>query len=575
MPGWQRLAAPACAVRQCLFMLALDYLLNLQVLFWFGWIFSSLVFVCFVVRCLPDLFLNEERFLDSTPRSPSHFSSSKFRSSTTLLITLVVLFVVAFMNRYFLSGFMLGPWFFFDEALDSCIIPFQVSQGESIWGGSTYNLVHLIRLMAYRLFGFSPAVARTTNMVFFAASVIVFYWALLRPFGREVAWAVVGMMLLSSPFIVQSIYATVMTFCLLPSAFLLWILTRPLTQTSSGLLGVALVAGLYLYAAAFLTGVCLVFFHAIVFYRNWTWRTRSITLVTFAFSWGLARLVLTGNPSWRRWGGGELSFDEQIGQRSIVVLKDVFWESLSFNSLNLRAPYFDSVMVGFLIIGIIASLIIWKPQPSMFERKWVWISLLSFFGSVFLSALALHNPGVRRILSSLPLLFLIAGLGLKYLWNWRAFRPLVGGAIIVCFGLVAFRSYVIGKTSWPLAGDSDFMVGARQALLQNTNSQKNVVIIGYNTDQWGGELYRCALSLDENLNTHFQTVIVIPRPESNQKQDLQGEFILLANELFLENQLQDIFGHAPTSSKIRKQSKLPHHGELVAIYDFTKNSVRQ
>lgn len=85
-------------------------------------------------------------------------------------------------------------------------------------------------------------------MVFFAASVIVYYWALHRPFGRKVAWSVVGMMRLSSPFIVYSIYATVMTFCLLPSAYLLWILTRPLTQTTAGLLGVALVAGLYLYA---------------------------------------------------------------------------------------------------------------------------------------------------------------------------------------------------------------------------------------------------------------------------------------------------------------------------------------
>jgi hypothetical protein len=289
-------------------MLASDYLLNLQLLFWFGWIFSSLVFVCFVVKCLPGLFLNEERFLDSTPRSPSHFSSSQFRSSTTLLITLVVLFVVAFTNRYFLSGLMLGPWCVFDEALDSCIIPFQISQGESIWGGSTYNLGHLIRLMSYRFFGFSPAVARTTNIVFFAASVIVSYWALLRPFGRKVAWSVVGMMLLSSPFIVHSIYATVMTFCLLPTAVLLWILTRPLTQTTAGLLGVALVAGLYLYAGAFLTGVCLVFFHAIVFYRSWTWKTRSITLVTFAFSWGLARLVLTGNPSLETMGRGRAVF---------------------------------------------------------------------------------------------------------------------------------------------------------------------------------------------------------------------------------------------------------------------------
>jgi len=558
-------------------MLSFDHLLKLQLLFWFGWILSAVLFFCLVTAWLLDYSSKKGGFSDSASGPPKRLVPSQLRSSPAFILTSALLLIVTFFSRYWLSGFIFGPWYFGDEGLETCIVPFQLSQGESLWGDNTFFLVNSIYLLAYRIFGFSSSVPRVINISFFTAAVIILYWALKRPFGKEVAWFVVGMMLLSSPFILHSIFATSITFCLLPAAIILFVLVRRLTQGSAALLGIALVAGLLLYPAAFLTGVCLIFFHAIVFYRSWTWKARLVSLVAFVLAGGLAfkiRLLVTGNSNLKRWGGGQL-YLEQIGQHSMVVLKDTFWESLSFNSLNLRAPYFDTVMVGFLIIGIIASLILWKPQPSMFERKWVWISLLSFFGSVFLSALALHNPGVRRILSSLPLLFLIAGLGLKYLWNWKTFRPLVGGAIIVCFGLVALRSYVIGRTSWPLAGGSDFMVGARQALLQNTNSQKNVVIIGYNADQWGGELYRCALSLDENLNTHFQTVIVIPRSRLNQRQDLRGDSMLLANELFSENQLQDIFGYSPTSSQIRQPSKSPQYNKLVAIYDFTKNSVRQ
>jgi hypothetical protein len=304
-------------------MQALSSFPNLQFLFWFGWFLSITLVACFVVRYLVDLPLEEESLLEGAPPSRSHFSSSRFRSPTAILVILIVLFVGTFTSRYFLSRFMLGPWYFADEAVDNCIIPFQVSRGESIWGGTTYNLVHFIRLITYRFLGFSPAVARTTNMVFFAASVAGFYWALQRPFGKQVAWFVVGMMLLSSPFIIHSIYATLITFCLLPTAVLLWILTRPLTQASAGFLGVVPAAGLYLYPAAFLTGVCLIIFHAIVFYRSWTWKTRWVSVITFIFSVGSSRLMLTGNPNWKRWAGGELSF-EQISQHSMVVLRDTF-----------------------------------------------------------------------------------------------------------------------------------------------------------------------------------------------------------------------------------------------------------
>lgn len=269
---------------------------------------------------------------------------------------------------------------------------------------------------------------------------------------------------------------------------------------------------------------------------------------------------------------------EQIGQNSIVMLKDTFWESVSFNALNSGAPYIDTVIVGFLILGVVSSLILAKSQPSlMFDRKWIWISLLSFLGSVFLSGLAAHYPGVRRIFSSLPLLFLIAGLGLKHFWQWKAFRPFLGGAVIVCFSLVASRSYAIGQKDWPglryFSRLPDFMVGTRETLLQTTNSRKNIVIIAYDSDQWSGQLYRCALSLDERLNIHFQSVIVIPRSGLHLKQDLHGEYMLFANELFSENQLLDIFGQPPTSSTIRKFSKTPQPDDLIAIYVFTSDSL--
>lgn len=150
--------------------------------------------------------------------------------------------------------------------------------------------------------------------------------------------------------------------------------------------------------------------------------------------------------------------------------------------------------------------------------------------------------------------------------------------IIICFGLVALRSYVIAQREWPAlrywSRQPDFIEAARQALLQSTNRQKNVVIIAYKSDGYGAQQYRCALGLDEHLNQHFQTVIVIPQDRLNQKQVLQGEFIVLANELFSENRLRDTFGRPPSSSKIRRPSTSPRPDELVAIYEFTKDSAR-
>ncbi len=507
-------------------------------------------------------------------RSLNHFISSKSRFLTSPIVALSGLFILCFVSRYWLSRFMFGPRFFLDENLDSCILPFQLSQGETLWGGNTHYLAFFIRLAAYHFFGFGTEVARATNIFVFASSVVVFYQALDRPFGKKVSWYVVALMLVSSPFIVHSILATSLTFSLLPTALILWILSRPITKITAGLLGPLLVAGLYLYPAAFLTGVCLIFFHTTIFHRGWTWKTRSIFFTEFVFFAALAfriHFLVTENPSWKQWGGGFLSFG-QVGQNIMVVLKDLFWESLSWLALNSDAPYLDTVTVGFLMVGVASSFVFSTLHPSTFERKWIWTCLLAFLGSMVLSALAHPYPGVRRVFSSLPLLFLIAGLGLKRLWQWEAFRPFLVGTILVCFAVVALRSYVISQKDWPAlrywTREPDFIVGARGVLLQNMNGQTNVVIIGYPSDPWEGADYRCALSLDGSVNPHFRSVIVIPRSSLGKRQDAQGEFILLANELFSQKELQDTFGYPPTSSKIREFSKSPELDKLLAIYEF-------
>jgi hypothetical protein len=537
---------------------------------------SALMVFCFAIG----LFLESFPRMDpssggaSPPLIPSNWSRDYV--STTLRRILIVLFTVTFLSRYWLSRFMFGPWFFTDEFIESCINPFRLAQGESLWGGYTSYLTYSMYLTSYRLFWFSPQVARATNIFSFAISVTILYWAMERSFGKKVSWFITAMILLSSPLITHSIYAASIAYSLLPTAAILFILTRPLALSSALILGPALVAGLYLYPAAFLTCACLIFFHGIVFYPSWRWPARAAFLASFALSGGLSyylRFLLTQNTNLEQWAGGLLSF-EHIVPNSARVLKDVFWESDSWDAVNHGAPYLDTVIIGFLIIGIVSSFLLSKSQLSTFERKWVWIGLLTFFGSVVLSALARDYPGVRRVFSSLPLLFLIAGLGLKYFWRWKTFRPCLAAVIIVCFGLVALRSYVISQLDWPSyrywTKQPDFMMGARQALLESTNAQKKVVLISYSSDgHYRGHQYLCALSLDENLNQYFQTVTVIRREQLDHKQNLQGEFVLLANELFSEKQLHDAFGRPPSSTRIRKPSTSPRLDELVAIYEFT------
>ena len=101
------------------------------------------------------------------------------------------------------------------------------------------------------------------------------------------------------------------------------------------------------------------------------------------------------------------------------------------------------------------------------------------------------------------------------------------------------------------------------------------MIIGHDSDQSGGQLYHCGLSLDDKLNTHFQNVVVMPRSELNHKQDVQGEFILLANELFSEKELQSIFGYPPSSWGIAPYSKAPKADGVLAVYDFTRHLMHQ
>ena|SRR3990172_3400556 len=95
------------------------------------------------------------------------------------------------------------------------------------------------------------------------------------------------------------------------------------------------------------------------------------------------------------------------------------------------------------------------------------------------------------------------------------------------------------------------------------------------SDVWAALDYRCARSLDKDLSRRFKSVIVIPRPEVNEKQGLHGQFLLFTPELFSENELARIFGYPPRSSRIAAYSKGPATGQFLAIYDFIKHSMHQ
>ncbi|HWR58821.1 MAG TPA: hypothetical protein VN328_08040 [Thermodesulfovibrionales bacterium] len=486
------------------------------------------------------------------------------------------LFSLVFISRFSLRDVILGPWFFVDETLDSCIIPFQFSQGESLWNANANYLVYPFYLAAYKLFRFSPDVARFVNILIFAVSTVIVYAAVKELSGRLVGWFVSGLMLVSSPFITHSIYATVITFSLLPVSLLLLLLSRNITPVSAGFLGLLPVAGIFFYPAAFFAGACLLLAHMIFFRQRWTGKTQIISALTFllaAFSAAKIWQSMTGG-SLMQWSKGFLSF-KGFDSGIAVVLKDTFLKSLSWDTLNSQAPYFEPELIGFFVIGIAASFMVLRSAGmgglQEDDRKWVWTGLAVFFGSVILSVLGEPYPGVRRIFPSLVLLLLISGIGLKYALRWRGFRRFAVVALIVCLSLTALKSYGVIRARGQMGAHSNFMDTTKELLQKLPPDQKRTLVINGHPlkDQYQGQQYRCSLSLDRGLSGKFSSVRVIPRADFSREQDVQGSFIFLANEIFSEEQLEKIFRRRPSSSTIIKQAASPEPENLVAVYDFS------
>ena len=261
-----------------------------------GWLLSLVVVALAVWRLSPIALLPGAKWSAASP------SGRATRWSVTVLLLLVAL-----ASRYWASRVAFGEWYAGGEIFDSCVDPLQLIEGEPIhWGGTNY-LTYLIYYAVYQIFGFSPAVARMTNAVVFSVSLVVLHHALVPKLGRRVAWFVSGMLLSSSAFVVHSVYATAITFSLLPTAILIFLLARPLTTWSTAVLGPVLVMGLFLYPAAFLTGAPLVLFHAVLCRREWRWRHRLAGLgglaVAGATAW-LVRSWLDGRASRPQFGGG-------------------------------------------------------------------------------------------------------------------------------------------------------------------------------------------------------------------------------------------------------------------------------
>jgi len=133
---------------------------------------------------------------------------------------------------------MNSNWFIQDDAFDACIMPFQMSHHEPIWGGGTNYLTYLAYLVVYKFFDFSVRAASAVNVAVFILSFILIADAVRRELGTVVALFLVAVCAVSYPLILHSAYATAITFGFLPLGGMLAVLTRP-----AGLMSVSPVDG--------------------------------------------------------------------------------------------------------------------------------------------------------------------------------------------------------------------------------------------------------------------------------------------------------------------------------------------
>ena len=320
----------------------------------------------------------------------------------------------------------------------------------------------------------------------------------------------------------------------------------------------------------------MLFFHIIFFTRWWTLKTVTGALASFLVMGPFTLVVRnfsSSNSRLSHWAGGNFSFHNFL-EKIVVVLQDTFWKSTTWNTLNYNVPYFEPPLLFLLISAVFLLLFSIKYKSFSFAEKWICVFVLTYLGSTTLSAFSGQYPGVRRVISSLPLLYIICGISLQKFLDLKIARGVVLIATVIGITLIAGRSYFITQNKWPLTHKSAFMEESSRLLAKTEKQVQKVIIASYRGDQFQAQHYRCALGLDQNYQQQFSPPLIIPRNSFNRplvEINPEDSFVFLANENFDENQLLKAFGRKPDASYSFQQTERPRPDLLVEAHVFARD----
>lgn len=456
-----------------------------------------------------------------------------------LLMIVLRIWAVLYMNT---------NWFIQDDAFDACIMPFQMSHNEPIWGGGTNYLTYLSYLAIYRLFDFSVRAASAVNATVFILSFIMIATAVRRELGTTVAFFVVAICAASYPLIVHSTYATAITFAFLPLGVMLTVLTRPAGVMSGAILSLSLAVSLFLYPGGTLVGVSLVASHALLMPIWWNvraWIGLGVGGVLGGVGAYLVRHSLASSGKMTQWAGGYMQFDV-IGSSTWVVLKDTLWHSTSWNTYNDGVPYFEPMWLGWLICGFFFLTVAVARRQFGTEERWLAIAFLVFFGSAVLSAMTGVYPGVRRIVSAIPFLYLVCAIIFARLWQ-QCQRPWpILALVVISWALMLVRTVTFASSNWPLSRGSEFIAESLKMLQDVPARTRKVVIFSDLNDQFKGLEYRCSLGLTRSYTERFDPPEVMSR-DSIDSMTVSGK----RRDPFIKISTDDLPQPAPPEQGIR------------------------
>lgn len=476
------------------------------------------------------------------PRRPyAEPSATRRRVPGALVVALVVI-----VTRLALRPRFVGDWFLGDEALAACINPFSLRGGPT-WADFTHYLSWVVYLAGYRVFGFAPPVARLTNVLAVAAAAALFHVAIRRATDWRFAWISSLVIILAGPYVAQSLFATEIGLSLLPTAIALLLLVGPITAPRAFALGPLAAAALFIYPASIVAIVALAGAHLLVFGPRWSWKARLATAAGFAagaIAVPVVRWLVSGGTSVTRWSGGTLDL-AGVPHALRVLATDVVWRSTSFDAINLAAPYLDTALLGFVVLGIAAG---WRERDTRW--RWACVGVVAFVASLLGASLTGGEPGIRRAFAAQPLLGFAIGRGVVE-FRRRAPHALAAVVPVVAAGLLAWHSARL-LPSWPLYQEPDFLRGARAILAAERMAGHDVVVVGEQEDGFAGQAWSCALALDDRLAPRLGRIQTVRRAQLAQLRDgPRGPLVVLASQPSDERDLVGAFGRAPVETILR------------------------